>query len=144
LTNYREPVVVRLQPTQPPRQPATPTPTPKPSTPTSKPTPAASSPHTPAPQPTRPHQSVSAAIAKGRCTFTITKKNPAPQQWFHCTQCSQSPDDGCWVSCASRCHAGHTLVERDVGPFVCSCGFGNLKSVCMALDSIAHPSAPSN
>ena len=81
-----------------------------------------------------PSPAIEMCIAAGVCTFSLTARQYAPQQYFLCHTCGLTGGRGCCVSCARVCHAGHE-VEGPVHSesFFCDCGAGDGGIVCQAV-----------
>jgi hypothetical protein len=68
------------------------------------------------------------AVAKNKCTYTVTGKKYAKQKWFFCYTCGFVDSEGVCEACANVCHKGHSLSEprgmEAGGSFFCDCGAG--------------------
>ena len=95
------------------------------------------------------HPEVQRCVDGGRCTFEVTRKGYATQEWYGCAQCTprpsppivslsttpaatsvQRPTLGCCATCARSCHAGHTLTGPYYSIFFCDCGANELAQPC--------------
>ena len=81
-----------------------------------------------------PSQEMEDCVRAAVCTFSITQRVYAPQQYFLCHTCGLTGGRGCCVSCARVCHANHE-VEGPIASesFFCDCGAGDGGVVCRAL-----------
>jgi len=63
------------------------------------------------------------AIDNSICTFAASGKSYCPQVWFKCVTCNLVNNEGCCLSCARLCHAGHELTPGVFSQrFFCDCG----------------------
>ena len=85
-----------------------------------------------------PSPGMEECIRTRTCTFTITQRQYAPQQYYLCHTCGLTGGRGCCVSCATVCHAGHE-VEGPINSesFFCDCGAGDGGVVCRAVRTAA-------
>ena len=81
-----------------------------------------------------PSPGIEECVRNGVCTFTLTQRQYAPQQYYLCHTCGLTGGRGCCVSCAGVCHAGHE-VEGPINSesFFCDCGAGDGGVVCRAV-----------
>jgi arsenate reductase-like glutaredoxin family protein len=74
------------------------------------------------------------AIKMNICTFSVTGTTFVHQKWYFCQDCDLVEHKGCCEACASTCHKGHKLVERNFSSFYCDCGAGEGAHACQCLD----------
>lgn len=66
-------------------------------------------------------------ILKDCCTFAVTgKKCFLLQAWYDCYTCLMRSSFGICQTCATTCHAGHSLSPPKYSRFYCDCGSGVL------------------
>lgn len=56
-------------------------------------------------------EKIAAAIQANKCTYTVTGRNYARQEWYHCYTCGLVDSEGCCAACVRVCHQGHKISE---------------------------------
>eukprot|EP01122_Echinamoeba_exundans_P010381 TRINITY_DN387_c0_g1_i1.p1 TRINITY_DN387_c0_g1~~TRINITY_DN387_c0_g1_i1.p1 ORF type:complete len:339 (+),score=43.02 TRINITY_DN387_c0_g1_i1:99-1115(+) len=67
-------------------------------------------------------QRVNGAIQDGVCTFCVTGRTYADQNWYMCYTCGFVDGEGVCESCKNLCHANHNVSEALQCNFFCDCG----------------------
>jgi len=76
-------------------------------------------------------EQIEQCIKNHKCTFTVTKKEFAPQRWYYCYSCGLVDSEGVCESCAAVCHKNHKLsAVRSSSKFYCDCGAGAYNCKC--------------
>jgi len=86
-------------------------------------------------EPEEQHSNLEAQIAEcvknNKCTFTVTKREFAPQKWYYCYTCGLVDSEGVCESCAAVCHKNHKLSAiKSSKKFYCDCGAGAYNCKC--------------
>jgi len=76
-------------------------------------------------------EQIAQCVKKNKCTFTVTKREFAPQKWYYCYSCGLVDSEGVCESCAAVCHKNHKLsTVRSSKKFYCDCGAGAYDCKC--------------
>jgi len=76
-------------------------------------------------------EKIAQCVKNNKCTFTVTKREFAPQKWYYCYSCGLVDSEGVCESCAAVCHKNHKLsAVRSSKKFYCDCGDGAYDCKC--------------
>jgi hypothetical protein len=76
-------------------------------------------------------EQIAQCVKNNKCTFTVTKREFAPQKWYYCYTCGLVDSEGVCESCAAVCHKNHKLsAVRSSKKFYCDCGAGAYDCKC--------------
>jgi len=74
---------------------------------------------------------IAESVKNNKCTFTVTKREFAPQKWYYCYTCGLVDSEGVCESCAAVCHKNHKLSTiKSSKKFYCDCGAGAYNCKC--------------